>query len=312
MAHPQPASDGKLAGRPAYSISTLPAHYLLSQVAANVKTYAPDASVTIPIRATWTAALMEASQAVESSSREMFIFPKRRPEMQEALRKQALSAANFEPLSSRQGLPIRSPFPKHKEPPRASAQQKENFRKIAKENSPLTEQKPYILTVRANLTERLLPTVSGTLRLQGLDAENISTECSIDSEDMLWDTGSHSCTITEDLLPPEFLKYLREPEHDPYRNTSGTKVHVDAYLGLSNTEFFFNLIFTVIPLSSAPNHRSGVILGQHGFLDAIVTSAVPRSILVHRGEEVEESIWGDISVHEYLDSVGDLAHFHSA
>lgn len=73
---------------------------------------------------------------------------------------------------------------------------------------------------------------------------------------------------------------------------------------------FFNLIFTVIPLSSAPNHRSGVILGQHGFLNTIVSSAVPRSILVHRGEEVKENIWGDISLYEYLDPVGDLTSFH--
>lgn len=47
------------------------------------------------------------------------------------------------------------------------------------------------MTIRTNLTERLLPTVSGTLRLQGLDAEDYSTGCSIDSNNMLWDTGSH-------------------------------------------------------------------------------------------------------------------------
>jgi hypothetical protein len=154
--------------------------------------------------------------------------------------------------------------------------------------------------------------VSGTLRLQGLDAEDDSTECCINSDDMLWETGSHCCTITDDLLSPKFLRYLGEPENDPYRNADGTRVQVDAYVGLSNTEFEFSLIFTVIPLSSAPNHRSGVILGQHGFFNAIVSSAVPRSILVHRGEEVEESIWGDISLYEYLNPVGDLAKFHSA
>lgn len=134
MAHPEPKSDYKLAARPAYSICTLPIHHLLSQVAANIEAHAPDTSVTIPIRATWTAALIETSQALESSSREMFIFPKRSLEMQEALRKQALSVVENEPLSSHQGLPIRSPFAKHKEPPRASAQQKANLRKMAKEN----------------------------------------------------------------------------------------------------------------------------------------------------------------------------------
>jgi hypothetical protein len=53
---------------------------------------------------------------------------------------------------------------------------------------------------------------------------------------MLWDTGSHGCTITADLLPEWFAYRLAGPENDPHRNNSRGIVQVQWYLALSNSK----------------------------------------------------------------------------
>ncbi|KIN05147.1 hypothetical protein OIDMADRAFT_17851 [Oidiodendron maius Zn] len=128
-------------------------------------------------------------------------------------------------------------------------------------------------------------------------------------DDMLWDTGSHGCTITSDLLSHEFMEYLGEKEHDPYRDQSGMRVQVDGYVAFSNKEFRFNTIFTVVPPSQMPNSRSGVILGQKGLIDRMVRTETPREILKHRGEDVKDHEWGTIDILEYINTCGELIKF---
>ena len=302
--------------------------YLLSQVASSVKLRSPKATAKISCRTTWTAALQTAQHSLEQQDQQqdqqLVIFPKQTKERQQALKEMALSMRSMsanapsrtsngrtttsENASSRtsDGLPIRTDVPKHQLPPRASPAVRERLRELAKENMAFINQQPYHLHVPAGITERVLPTVSGTLTLRGLDApsDDETDECRLDLNDMLWDTGAHCCTITEDILPSKFRTYLQSFEHDPYRDASGRQVQVDGYLALTNAPFNFNAVFNVQLASSLPNGRSGVILGQSGFLNRMVWTSVPRIVLEMRGEDVGDNFWGDIHMTEYIDVVG--------
>lgn len=159
--------------------------------------------------------------------------------------------------------------------------------------------------------DRVIPLISGTLRLRGIDAEKpyaAVAQIKLDRTDMMWDTGSYNCIITRDILPPDFAEYLDTPENDPYRDETGAVVQVDGYVALTNTGFKFQeVIFRVVPPSMVPNSRSGVILGQRGFIDRIVYTATPRAILQSRGEEIGDDEWGVITISEYVD-IDDVLH----
>lgn len=287
----------------------LPTSYLLSQVASSVKSRAPTATAKISCRTTWTAALQTAQRSLEQQDQQLVIFPKQTKERQQALKEMGLSmrstSANVSSRTS-DGLPIRTNVPKHQLPPRSSPVVRERLRELAKENMAFSDRQPYPLQVPAGITERVLPTVSGTLRLRRLggDPDDEADECKLDLNDMLWDTGAHDCTITEDILPSKFRTYLQSSEHDPYRDASGLHVQVDGYLALTNAPVNFNTVFNVRLASSLPNGRSGVILGQSGFLNRMVWTSIPRIVLEMRGEDVGDNFWGDIHMSEYIDVVG--------
>jgi hypothetical protein len=294
------------------------AHYLLSQVASDVKSKAPTVRTTVSPGATWITALSVVSQSLEPTNREMLIFPQRTRERQAALKKmilseRPLSSTNIPPKSSSASdrLPIRTPFPKDLIPPRATPKMRERLRQLAREQMEFADREPYTLKISAGITEKVLPAVPGTLRLCGIDQdpEDKTLECELVQDEMLWDSGSHSCTITKDVLPQWFLDYLAKDEHDPYRDATGTKVQVDGYIALTNYKFFFNSVFSVVPASVVPNGRRGVILGQNGFLNRMVLTTTPRIILEHRGEKVEENVWGDIHISEWISLFGERNQF---
>jgi hypothetical protein len=270
----------------------------------------------VPHRATWTTALQAACRSLEPEDQEMVIFPKPTKKRQQAMREFVLSqgfppTSNVPPPGSNadDGLPIRTPFPKYQPPPRPSPAARDRVRELAKENMGFRDRQPYLIQFRLGITEQVLPTVSGTLRLRGMDADpnDKTDECNLNLDGMLWDTGCHSCTLTADILPAKFREYLNSSEHDPYRNVSGVRVQVDGYLALSNTRFTFNTYFVVMPASSVPNGRSGVILGQNGLLNRMMWTAVPRIILESRKKDVGDDIWGDIQISEWFDVTGE--HF---
>ncbi len=228
------------------------------------------------------------------------------------LSEQPFSSKNIPPgSSSSDALAIRTPFPKDLIPPRATPRVKERLRQLARENMSFSGQQPHRLEISAGIIERVLPGVSGTLRIRGIDEDpkNGSYECIVTQDNMLWDTGANSCTITEDVLPRWFLDYLAKDEHNPHRDASGTKVQIDGYLSLTNSKFFFNCIFTVCPASTIPNSRNGVTLGQSGFLNCMLWTAIPRAILEHRGEKVKDNEWGDIHISDWIDPCGEVCQF---
>jgi hypothetical protein len=293
-----------------YKLDMSTAH-LLREITRDVRKNAPTARVSISPKSTWTNALAVASKALEDEDQTTLVFPERSKERREAIKRLALSekprSSTNIPLESSAsiGRRIRTPFPKDRTPPPARQEAKEWIRKMAREVVAQGYRQPYTLDIRATLTERYLATVSGTLDLQMIDAEDDDEfpDCKLVLEDMLWDTGSHICTITADILPERFANRLSDPKNDPYRNHSTTTVQVQGYLALSNCEFYFETIVRVVPPSMVPNGRSGVILGQRGFMDRLDVRQVPRVILEARGQELKEDEWGDIKIIEYMDPV---------
>jgi hypothetical protein len=310
----------------------LPTSYLLSQVARSVKARAPAATAQISCHTTWAAALQTAQRSLEQPDQQnqtLAIFPMQTKERQQALKELALSMCSTpenvpnrisggqtttpENASSRtfDGLPIRTDVPKHQTPPRSSPAVRQRLQELAKENMAFGSRQPYQLQISAGITERVLPVVSGTLTLRGLggDPDDETDVCTLDINDMLWDTGAHGCTITVDMLSSKFQTYLQSSEHDQYRDESGLHVQVDGYLALTNASVSFSTVFNVRPASSLPNGRSGVILGQSGFLNRMVWTSIPRIVLEMRGEDVGDDFWGDIQMIEYIDVMGTRSTF---
>lgn len=292
----------------------LPVHYVLQQVTNSIRYQNPELRMTIDPWApdlTLTTLLAAVSQALQPVDREILLFPQGTKQEKEALKKVLLFRPELTPKLSTitsDELPIQTSVPKYLEPRRPAPEMQENLRKLAKEMMKLPNRQPYILQTTANITEGVLPTVSGKIRLRGLDEDPDEPfgEIEISQESMLWDTGSHGCTITRDVLPEGFLEYLARSEHDPYRDESGTKVQVDGHLSFSNQAFYFNTVFTVVPQSSIPNSRSGIILGQHGFINRMEHTEIPREILRSGGQACGVDKWGNINISKWIDLNGDL------
>jgi len=167
---------------------------------------------------------------------------------------------------------------------------------------------PYPISMSANIDERLLAAVSARMKFRAIDGDgehDLTTE--IKSDYCLWDTGAHGCVISDDMFNEEFQAYLKkDPIHDAYRNGQITSVLVDCIFSLSNSTLEMTVPFTVVALERMPNKRSGVILGQNGFLNQLVIKTIPRSVLEIIGTLVEESIWGEMSLEMFIDEVGEL------
>lgn len=266
--------------------------------------FAPASKVSISQTTTWIKALAAASKSLEAQDRTFHIFPQKSKERREAMKKLALAAKSLPP-----GTPIergiRTPFQTDEIPHPPRPETRERIRELAREALAQDSRQPYVSTTRAGLDEGILATVPGSLTLQIIDdLENDATgSCELVVKNMLWNTGSHGCTITADLLPATFAARLSRPDCDPYRNESRSIVQVEGYIALSNNPFFFESIFSVVPPSAAPNGRSGVILGQRSFMDHLDFRQVPRTILEAHGDTLKDDEWGDIEINEWVDPV---------
>jgi hypothetical protein len=166
----------------------------------------------------------------------------------------------------------------------------------------------YSILMSANIDERLLAAISGRMKFSAVDGNgehDLTAE--IKSDYCLWDTGAYGCVISDDMFNKKFQNYLeKDPIHDPYRNNQIISVQVDCIFSLSNAALEMTVPFTVVPLDRMPNKRSGVILGQNGFLNQLVIKAIPRSVLEMMGTPVEKNIWGKISLEMFIDAAGEL------
>ncbi len=191
-------------------------------------------------------------------------------------------------------------------PVRASADSRAKLKEnIQSFTSKITDS--YVETNELFTESKKLAVVAGHLSLNAVDAGPGDLSCVITSDEMLFDTGAQSCIITEDSLSDEFRNFLKhDPIHADYRSANGTLVQVDAVLSFADRAISMSCIFRVVPRASVPNQRIGIILGQNGLIDQLMYTAVPRCFLAERGEDVEDKVWGDIIVHRYVNSEGDI------
>jgi hypothetical protein len=125
---------------------------------------------------------------------------------------------------------------------------------------------------------------------------------------MIWDTGAHRTIIVEEILPPPFRKYLESPVHDPYRSSDGLSLRVDAGIALSNCAVSMTAVTLIVPKAKMPNGMAGILFGQRLCIDRLSYHSIPRLILLAKGEDVAENLWGDIIATEYLNVDGDIVY----
>jgi len=206
------------------------------------------------------------------------------------------------PLTIRHAIPA-SQLPN---PKRATLEQriflKENFSKERAMN------KPFVMT-KASLEDQKLATIPGEIKLSAIDGGETDPTVEIRNDNCLWDTGAQYCSISADLVTRIDPSFLDLDVHEQYRMHSNVGVQVDAVFSLSNTTFEISTIFLVLPPSDIPNKRTGIILGQHGFIDRMMVETIPRLILLKREEQIEETIWGEIRIKAMLNLDEELQEF---
>ena len=163
--------------------------------------------------------------------------------------------------------------------------------------------------IHASLDDQKLATIPGQITLSAIDGGVTDPSVQISNENCLWDTGAQYCSISADLIKMINPTFLGLENHESYRMQSNFGVQVDAVFSLSNKILEISTIFLVLPPSDIPNGRTGIILGQHGFLDRMMVETIPRSILLKRGQEIEETVWGEIRIKPMLNLFEELQEF---
>lgn len=238
------------------------------------------------------------------------LLPTTNPARRAALRTKALEIQRLSqeatPLSS--GRPIRTTgklnpedCPKPASPDRRALLKK----KFLDENTP-PPREPYVLGLRALRAEHTLAAIIGNATITAVDWEPGMPTCEFKGFEMLWDTGAATTIITKDLLDEKFQTHLSDPIHRDYQNQNGTRVQISFTLEFTNSLFSMDLIAWVLDKEALPNTRSGIILGQNGFINALQYRSVPRSIIEARGEMIDERFWGDLILESYVDFDGAL------
>jgi hypothetical protein len=143
--------------------------------------------------------------------------------------------------------------------------------------------------------------------LEAVDSYDGCPTLSLESMEMLWDTGAHRTIITEEILPRDFRDYLKDPIHDAYRGENGTRVQMQAVIEFSNSTIEIEAIAWVLSHLDMPNERVGILFGQSQCIDRLVYRTIPRSALQAKGEDITKDFWGDIIVEEYVNGYDELS-----
>jgi hypothetical protein len=154
-----------------------------------------------------------------------------------------------------------------------------------------------------------MPVVKGNISIRAVEGEVDDPFVSLIGIDMIWDTGAHMTTITEELLPANFIEYLKDEKHTPYRAKGGLYVQMDAVLRLTNAPINISCNVLITPKRNIPNGYSGILLGQRQVIDAMVLRNIPRRILNATGEDVGKEFWGDIIIEKYVNMDDELTTF---
>ena len=291
----------------------VPADELLHQVARSMSRDTLFRETVIPYRSTWKEALKAVESSLGDSDQEVSFGSQPRFHKSRILQRVALANARS-PLSnpnaqSTIGLPIRTTAVLKEVGPPTKGSEHVRRQLVKEAKSWPDSPPPNTLDVRATITERTLAVVSANLKLSGLDSLVGDPFAYLPDAELLWDTGAHSTVIVDEVLPEAFREYLKQPENDCYRTAGGTRVQIDALIAFSNQVMEMSCVCVVVPRSAVPNAPVGIILGQCLAINRIVYKSVPREILVALGEDVPETIWGDIVIEECINVNGDLEKF---
>jgi hypothetical protein len=289
---------------------TLPPSELLRQVATFMNGRDTEISVTVPVVTTWKTVLRATDSALGELDGSMTVTVPRTEAQRRRLRQIALgNVAAWDLLSSKQtspGRPIRTKYDMSSLPMPKPAS-KETLQRLKEDMMPSDDfRDPYPVVLTAAITERTLPIVKANLILRGIDSTYSGGAEELNSVEMLWDTGAQQTIITEDLLSEPFRQYLQDPSHDSYRSGDKIRVQLDAIIALSNTPIKITAIALVVPSSVVPKQRVGVIFGQKHCIDCMSYRSIPRRILKAKGEDVDDEIWGDLVVDEFVNEDGNV------
>ena len=288
---------------------------VLTQVASSMRWHDKSTTVELPIVTTYHTAIRAVESAMTDISFRLSKLP--RHKQKELLRQKARQDALLSfPLRERplqehslQALPIRSNV---KPRPITSADRASGARKERLiENAAMMKDTfdSALLTFPVSLVDRTLATIEGNVTVDGLDVPFEGGGVTIENTKMLWDTGTQATIISEEILPRSFREFLKHPDQDVYRSPDGFRVQVDISVAFTNASPILSSIALVVPKDKLPNKFEGVIFGQSGCIDRLAYRSIPREILRARGSDIEDGMWGEIILEEYLNMEGELVSF---
>ncbi len=278
---------------------------IVHQVGFLLENKTPDRQIRIPESTTAQFAIQAALPDYELRLRLLpahLAGPKYREAVRDSARR---SIADFRssgtilaerPTNTRIGLPIRThtqDLPILKPPSRET---KQKLMQKLRENPDLYKSDPAVVVLKP-LDYGKIPLIRGSVFLQ--DSETVGPDgLDIGITDMIWDTGANRCMLSRELVGDDF--YQKCHEANPLTDDASVVAAVGTIrMLLSNTALALSVTIFIGP--SLPNAFQGVLLGQHSFLDRLVAKQVPRSIIVRRGQQIQDDCYGDILLYEYLD-----------
>jgi len=90
--------------------------------------------------------------------------------------------------------------------------------------------------------------------LRGLEGDLDAPNCFVDDATVYFDSGAHMPTVTNSLLPAEFIECIKtHNDNVDYRDDAGTTIQIDTCIRFSNADFDISRIAKVIPQSRMPN-----------------------------------------------------------
>lgn len=289
---------------------TLPPQDLLHKVAmamnrSHLKT---QTTVTVPFRTTWREAMKAVEASLGNLDEEFLVFPSGSGSQRRQLREEARkSPPSGTPLQRGVGLPIKSSVDIQSLPrqPPPTEENRQVLRNMARQIAQEDVHEPF-LRLEA-ITSGYIPTVRGAFFLQAVDGDIDNLTCEVEGQ-MIFDTGASRTTIAEELLSEDFRRYLKDPIHDPYRSGNGVACRVEAHLALSNHPITTMAVVMIVPAAHLPNGLVGILFGQSSCINRLNAQMTPRSVLIARGQETSDQVWGEITVTEYVNVDGEISH----
>ena len=263
----------------------------------------------VPVHTTVNEAITHCQSLLQDHNQSLRLTPIRTYAQREKLKQLAQSVKDPQQVTS--PLKIRNTIPADQLPP--PKQSTPHTRQVLKENFKIeaAKQKPFVITATASLNEGRLAAISGEMKIRPMDGLDSDPTVEIRCDNCLWDTGAEFCYISDDLVKSKNASFLDLAVHDHYRMDKGKlSVQVDGVFSLSNSIFDTATMFVVLPTSKIPNGRSGVILGQHFFMNRMIIETTPRPFLELRGEEIDDTIWGEIRIKALVDIDDNLLEYN--